>query len=162
MTDLNNILAIFKDLEAQAPSGFALGLHMRMTSPEYLIQTYPKDWIDLYSQKGYVISDPTVAWGLTHTGTIRWSDLVDQDSENILEQSKGHGMAFGVTIAFESEGTRSLCGFSRPDREYYEAEIQKLWDDIKHLHRLTAATAEMNEKLREDLRSLSIQMTRSS
>ncbi len=38
--------------------GFALAVHIRLTRPTLLYQTYASDWTDNYSIKGYMMTDP--------------------------------------------------------------------------------------------------------
>ncbi len=86
MQDQAGILRTVERLTALAPSGYAIALHVRFTTPTFLFQTYPREWIEVYTQRGYVMSDPTVMWGFSNTGRVRWSDLADQDSAGMLAQ----------------------------------------------------------------------------
>ena len=42
--------------------GFAIAVHIRLTRPTLLYQTYAADWTEHYSMKGYMLTDPTVLW----------------------------------------------------------------------------------------------------
>jgi LuxR family transcriptional regulator len=159
MADIGKIKVLLESVENLALSGFAIAFHIRLTSPDFLFQTYPKDWIDIYSQKGYVMTDPIVRWGFTETGSIRWSLLGELDDQNILEQSLAFGMVYGVAISTETGGSRSVAGFSRPDREYTDEEIKKLSLCVQALHDMTASSDGMDETLRNELHELSIKMT---
>ena len=53
-------------------TGFALAVHIRYTRPTLLYQTYEQSWADQYSEKGYMLSDPTVHWGLANVGSMEW------------------------------------------------------------------------------------------
>lgn len=159
MADIGKIKELLEEVENLAPSGFAIAFHIRLTSPDFLFQTYPKNWIDTYSERGYVMVDPIVRWGFTETGSIRWSKLSDLDDQNILEQSLAHGMAFGVAIATEVEGDRSCAGFARNDREYTDEEISKLSALFQDLHDQTASKTGMDAGLRSELHDLSVKMT---
>lgn len=154
MSDISRIVEILENVRDQSASGFAIALHIRLTSPDFLMQTYPVEWTDIYSEKGYVMVDPTVRWGFSETGSIRWSKLSETDEENILEQSRAYGMAFGVTIATDTGGSRSLASFSRPDREYDDAEIQVLSALIDDLHALTASPSGMGDDMRNALNNI--------
>jgi len=159
MADIGKIKILLESVENLAQSGFAIAFHIRLTSPDFLFQTYPKNWIDMYSEKGYVMVDPIVRWGFTETGSIRWSKLGDLDDQNILEQSLDYGMAYGVAIATETGGSRSVAGFARPDREYTDAEITQLTQCVQSLHELTVSKDGMDAALRDELTQLSIKMT---
>lgn len=51
MADIGKIKAILESVEDLAPAGFAIAFHIRLTSPDFLFQTYPKNWIDTYSER---------------------------------------------------------------------------------------------------------------
>ena len=159
MANIGRVKSLLEQVENLSPSGFAIAFHIRLTSPDFLFQTYPKDWIDIYSEKGYVMVDPIVRWGFTQTGAIRWSGLGDLDDQNILKQSLAYGMAYGVAIATETEGSRSVAGFARKDREYTDDEINVLTQHVQDLHEQTASRTGMDETLRNELHDLSVNMT---
>jgi LuxR family transcriptional regulator len=159
MADKQDIRTVLKRLEDQSPTGFAIAFHIKFTTPEFLFQTYPKAWIDLYSERGYVMQDPTVSWGFANEGVRRWSDLASEDSAGILEDCKAFGMNFGVTVALERGGTRSLASFTARDREFSDAECAALEADLKTLHDMTQIDGGMDDRLRDDLHDLSVQMT---
>ncbi len=160
MANISKIKDILGSLQHTSPSGFAIAFHIRLTSPEFLFQTYPKEWTDIYSEKGYVMVDPIVRWGFSNNGSVRWSELANMDSENILEQSLAYDMAYGVAIGIEAGGTRSVAGFAHPDREFSDEEITSLIERVQDLHALTAGKEGMEDAVREQLQSLSVQMTR--
>ncbi len=162
MADIGKIKVLLESVENLALSGFAIAFHIRLTSPDFLFQTYPKDWINLYSQKGYVMADPIVRWGFTETGSIRWSLLGEMDDQNILEQSLAFGMTYGVAIATDTGGSRSVAGFSRPDREYTDEEIKQLSQCVQALHDMTTSNDGMAENVRTELHQLSVNMTHPS
>ncbi len=159
MADISKITSILETVEDMSPSGFAIAFHIRMTASEFQFQTYPKDWMKTYSEKGYVMVDPIVAWGFSNNGAIRWSELAELDTHNIFEQSKTYGLNYGVAIGVEHDETRSVAGFARPDREHTDAEIAELTGHVSALHRLTASKNGMSEELRNELHQLSIRMT---
>jgi LuxR family transcriptional regulator len=159
MADISKIKVLLESVEYLAPSGFAIAFHIRLTSPDFLFQTYPKDWTDIYSEKGYVMQDPTVRWGFVETGSIRWSGLTEMDDHNILGQAVAYGMAYGVTIATDTGGGRSLASFSCPYREYSDAEIEQLSQSVQVLHDMTASRGGISESWRTELHQLSVKMT---
>jgi len=146
-------------VEEMSPAGFAIAFHVKLTSPEFLFQTYPKVWTDIYSEKGYVMVDPIVGWGFANIGAIRWSLLGDLDPENVIEQSRAYGMNFGVAISTETEESRSVAGFSHDSREFTDAEIDVLTTNVEALHALTRSSDGMPQELRDELHRLSIEMT---
>ena len=159
MAEISKLKVLLKSVDSLAPSGFAIAFHIRLTSPDFLFQTYPKDWTNIYSDKGYVMQDPTVRWGFVETGSIRWSGLTEMDDHNILGQSLAYGMAYGVTIATDTGGSRSLASFSRPDREYLDDEIKQLSQCVQSLHDMTAFQGGISENWRTELHLLAVVMT---
>lgn len=159
MADIGKIKQLLEDVEGLSASGFAIAFHIRLTSPDFLFQTYPKDWIDIYSERGYVMVDPIVRWGFTQTGSVRWSSLQDMDDHDIFEQSLAFGMTYGCAIATETDGSRSVAGFARADREFSDAEIEQLVAHTQDLHDLTASKTGMTKELRDELHRLSVKMT---
>ena len=160
MTDSQNIMRIMLKMSEFSPSGFAVALHVRFTAAEYVHQTYSKTWSAIYSQNGYVMHDPTVSFGFQQLGTIRWSALAAQDSMKIYEQARAFGLNFGFACAVETQGGRSFAGFSRPDREYDDAEMTQMLAELDTLHALTGKSGVLTPALREQLRELAVRFTK--
>ncbi len=150
---------ILKRLKKSSPSGFAIAFHVQFTTPAFLFQTYPKEWLTVYNQRGLVMQDPIVAWSFANTGAIRWAELADNDPANVLGTAKDYGLAYGVAMGIESQNSRSLAGFSRPDRDFTDAEIKDLQADAVALHELTAEAKIVSPELAAELRRLSVTLT---
>ncbi|MCH2076966.1 MAG: autoinducer binding domain-containing protein [Rhodobacteraceae bacterium] len=134
----SNLASQLAILGETSPSGYAVGLHVRFTSPTYLFQTYPPAWNEYYSSQGLVMRDPAVAWGFSNDGVVRWSALADQDPGGVFEKAAEHGLAYGVGAAVLSEGSRTLAGFARSDREFTDEEMALLHEVVAAMHALTA------------------------
>lgn len=148
-----HLAALLDGLAARAPAGFALGLHIRFTSPTYLFQTYPLAWQEYYSANGLVMRDPIVAWGMTQEGSTRWSALADEDLSGVLTAAADHGLCYGASVAVVDGGSRSVGGFARADREFTDGEIAALEGAVSTLHKLTvdvSALGEEDQKTIED------------
>lgn len=148
-----------KKLKELAPSGFALAFHVRYTTPTFLFQTYPKAWLDFYSQNGLVLSDPTVAWGFENTGAARWSDLAASDSAGVLVKAAEFGLKFGTTCAIEDSPNRSIGSFARADREFSDAENDEMVDLMSKMHEATANLKTLSPEIAAELRMMSVQFT---
>ena len=72
MSKVSVIELLLNEMAIAAPAGFAVGLHIRYVSPLIMVNTYPEAWQEVYTAKGYGLRDPTLAWGLSHSGTRRW------------------------------------------------------------------------------------------
>lgn len=160
MTDAQNIMRLMLKMSEFSPSGFAIALHARFTAADYVHQTYSRTWGAIYSQNGYVMHDPTVSFGFQQLGTVRWSALAAQDPMNIYEQARAYGLNYGFACAVEIDGSRSFAGFSRPDREYDDAEMAEMETDLGTLHSLTAKPGALSPALREELRELAVRFTK--
>lgn len=141
---ISELLASFDAVECL---GFAVGLHVKFTSPTYLIQTYPVAWNEHYSKNGLVMGDPTVAWGFSNSGSVKWSALAENDPAGVLAAASEFGLRFGATVSVLENGSRSIAGFAREDREFSDDELPELERLTVALH---AATAEGVELSAED------------
>lgn len=159
MSQKASIAAMLHDLDQMSPAGFAVGLHLQFTRPTYLFQTYPRRWMDHYSAEGLVVHDPTVHWGLSNLGHVRWADLESIDRKGVLERAKDFGIMNGVTIAMLLHGTRSIASFARADREYEETEMTELEARLVELHRATMGLTQLSAQDRRALTALSIRLT---
>lgn len=154
-----DIPAILADLMKVAPAGFAIGLHIRFTTPVFLFQTYPREWVEEYSRDGLVARDPTVAWVFMNEGHVTWEELTSQDEAGVLERAAAYGLRHGLTVSVAGNGTRSLGGFARSDRPFTPDETERIEAAMKTLHATTDATQPLPESIRDSLRRLSIAVT---
>ncbi len=159
MAHRTSIAILLRELDQRSPAGFAIALHIRFTTPAYLFQTYPKRWMDHYSEHGMVVNDPTVHWGVQNLGRIRWSDLERIDSAGVLEAAKDFGLMNGITVALYRGGTRTIASFARADRDYEHLEMDELEDLLGQLHETTADLPKLSPADRRALRELSVRLT---
>lgn len=137
MTTAEEIEQILTGMEALSPSGFAIGLHLQFTTSKYIFQNYDKAWMDEYSRRGLILSDPTVRWGVENVGHIRWSDLKAIDEGGVLDAAAEFGLTYGVSISVEDGPTRSLGSFASSKREFTDSEIEQLAIGLQRMHDLT-------------------------
>ena len=161
MANQLGIRRLLEEVQKIATAGFALAFHVRFTTPTFLFQTYAKEWLDHYSQNGFVMSDPTVAWGFENTGAIRWSELTEHDSMNVLTKAAEFGLKYGTACGIEAGESRSLGSFARADREFDAAETETLVEMMGNLHALTAEVKTISPKTSAALRTMSVQFTHS-
>jgi LuxR family transcriptional regulator len=145
--------ALLTNLNALCDTGFALAVHIRYTRPTLLYRTYDRDWVDHYSEKGYMMSDPTVHWGLSHTGAMDWDQLSDKDPEGIIQAARDHGLTNGWTYATGPSTSRSLGSMTRstPFTPSQRAEICQIIDGI---HAQTDGFETFPPAVQEALRTL--------
>ena len=142
-----------------APAGFAIALHVRFTRPAILVQAYPQAWTEIYSARGYVMQDPTVAWGFENTGSIRWTDLADRDEGGVLAAAATHGMRFGLTHVIDEGESRTLASFARSDREFAPDEVTRIEALVDGIHGATLATRAFDPATRRALAALPVKVT---
>lgn len=157
MKGQDRISALLTKLHAASPAGFAIALHVRYTSPRYLFQSYAKEWLDTYSREGLVLHDPVVRWGFSNEGTIRWSNL--DDPFGVMKRSAAFGLRFGAVIAILRNGSRSMAGFARADRELTDGEIADLKGILEDLHDLTGRVEALSPAVHVTLKQMSIYLT---
>ncbi|HCZ01765.1 MAG: hypothetical protein A3D16_13625 [Rhodobacterales bacterium RIFCSPHIGHO2_02_FULL_62_130] len=150
---VNEVSALLSKLAGICDSGFALAAHIRYTRPTLLFQTYAADWIDQYSENGYMLADPTVHWGLAHTGAMDWAELEPQDEAGVLKAARDYGLTNGWTYAVGPATSRSLASMTRsqPFSTDQRAEICGIIDRI---HDLTDGFEHLPAAVQEDFRAL--------
>jgi LuxR family transcriptional regulator len=159
LTRRASVAALLHDLDQRSPAGCAIGLHIRFTTPRYMFQSYPKRWMDEYSGSGLLVQDPTVHWGMSNVGWVRWCDLEPIDSHGVLERARDYGIMNGVTIALFIDGSRSIASFARSDRDYEALEIANLELVFSGLHRATASLEALTDDDQLALKDLSVRLT---
>jgi LuxR family transcriptional regulator len=125
------------NLSALAPAGYALGLHIRFASAQIMVNTYDPRWVEIYTNRGYMLCDPLVSWGFGTEGTVRWSALNHPDPHDVLGQAAAFGMKFGVAVSQGATSSRTIGGFGRGDREFTDDEIAQIAELVRVLHRET-------------------------
>ncbi|MEM6826124.1 MAG: autoinducer binding domain-containing protein [Pseudomonadota bacterium] len=133
-TDNSGIELGIARLKRLAPSGFALGLHIRFASAHIMVQTYDIAWINHYTSRGYMLCDPLVSWGFAETGVVRWSALSFPDPHDVMGQAATFGLRFGVAVSHGAIDSRSIGGFARADREFTDREIDQIAETVRLLH----------------------------
>lgn len=148
----STIREMLLELRKLSPSGCAVGLHIRMTAPRILYQTYSPEWMRYYAEHRMLLVDPTVAWAMANTGTIRWSDLADQDAGGVFEAAARFGLVHGVLVATGDAKSKSLGNFARDDRPFTDAEMARFTELVETLHIRTADESKLSP---QDLDALS-------
>lgn len=131
MLGLDHGLAQLSDL---APKGYALGLHIRFAAAHLMIQTYDPRWSEIYTERGYMLADPTVFWGFGHDGAARWSEIDIPDPQNVLGQAADYGLKYGIAVSAGPISSRTIGGFARGDREFTDDEIGRITALVNTLH----------------------------
>lgn len=137
MSKRSGLSAEIAKLEPYAPVGYFLGLHIRFAVPLMDFKSYPQGWLDQYTEQGYALRDPIIAWGFGQIGAARWSNLGIPDTFGILEEAASYGLKYGVAISYGPISSRTIAGTARSDREYTDDEIAEIQKIIRKLHDVT-------------------------
>ncbi len=121
-------------LDTHAEAGYFLALHIRFLSPLMVFQTFNQDWINHYTDNGYVLRDPLVAWAFTTTGTTRWSNPRIPDPFGIFRKADSFGLHYGITVSHGPMKSRTVGSVARSDREFEEDEIAEIREVVASLH----------------------------
>jgi len=134
--------------------GFALAAHIRYTRPTLLYQTYEQAWADRYSEKGYMLSDPVVGWGLGNTGWVEWATLVPYDPAGVIADAAAHGLTNGWTYATGPSSSRTIAGLPRSGASFSAADRAEMALIVDRLHDLTDGFYTFPAALQDRLRGL--------
>ncbi len=141
-------------LSLMAPAGYSIGLHIRFTAPLFMFQSYDQSWLDHYTENGYVLRDPMVAWGFSTTGTIRWSDRSLPDPFGLFKEAAHFGLHYGATVACGPIKSRTIASFARQDREFTDQEIAAVAHIVERMHDMTEPPEELTKAQIEALRCI--------
>lgn len=141
-------------LSLMAPAGYSIGLHIRFTAPLFMFQSYDQAWLDHYTEHGYVLRDPMVAWGFSTTGTIRWSDRSLPDPFGLFKEAARFGLHYGATVACGPIKSRTIASFARQDREFTDHEIAAVAHIVERMHDMTEPPEELTKAQIEALRCI--------
>ena len=141
-------------LSLMAPAGYSIGLHIRFTAPLFMFQSYDQAWLDHYTEHGYVLRDPMVAWGFSTTGTIRWSDRSLPDPFGLFKEAARFGLHYGATVACGPIKSRTIASFARQDREFTDQEIAAVAHIVERMHDMTEPPEELTKAQIDALRCI--------
>lgn len=142
------------ELRTLCDTGFALAIHIRYTRPTLLFQTYERAWADTYSEKGYMLSDPVVHWGLTNTGWVEWASLTDRDPQGVIADAVAHGLTNGWTYAVGPVSSRTIAGLTRSGPAFSAAERGVIGAMIDDIHAETDGFEAFPQVQQDKLRNL--------
>ena len=154
MSERKAVLNLLDQLNALAPMGYTVGLHIRFASPLVYRSSYPPAWTEVYNNNSYYLRDPLVFWGVGVEGTIRWSEIPLPDPFGVMKKAAQHGLSFGAVSSYGPITSRSIVGISRSDREFTESELDRLKELTVQLHIEAKPPSELTKAQIEALRCL--------
>ena len=154
----DNAITIEKDdlskLEQVADTGFLLAFGLRFGYPHYLLNRFPKDWVEIYERERLAFGDPVASWVISQTHAIRWSELKAPDPRNVMRRAAQHGLIYGATFVSQYDRRRSFLSVARADREITDHEMQMLDGMLDRWTQAYSATA--NSLTAEELAALDL------
>lgn len=148
------VAQLLGSLSQQCDKGFALAVHIRLTRPTLLYQTYDQAWSEHYSVNGYMLSDPVVHWGLTNTGWVEWESLSGQDPAGVIAAAKAHGLLNGWTYSVGSPSSRTIAGLPRSSGPFSADERRAMAAIVDEIHDLTEGFEDLPAAMQDRLRKL--------
>ncbi len=159
MDNKAKIAVLLAEIDELTPSGFAIGLHIDLTGPSFLFQTFPAEWVDYYANQGLQLRDPAMHWSFSNTGSIRWRDLTDNDPADVISKAADHGMPYGATISILQQQSRTVAGMGRADRDYLDAELSEITKRLETLHDATRNVTKLSPDDLEALKKMSVRLS---
>lgn len=151
---VTRVAGLLDRLRTYCDTGFALAIHIRYTRPSLLYRTYDQAWIDHYSEKGFMLTDPVVHWGLANTGAVDWTDLVAQDEAGVIADALAHGLLNGLTHGVGPAASRTISGLTRSTGAFTAAERADLAQIVADIHEATEGIEHYDPATLEALRAL--------
>ena len=152
MTARGQIQAALPKLHKMAPAGYFIAFRISSAKAMMRFETYSKAWQDYYANHSLALRDPVAAWGLSTTGSCRWSALPVPDPSGVLEKASLHGLHYGLALSVGELASRTIAGFSHADREFSDAEIRTIEAAIKRLHHVVEPRTRLTRMQVEALR----------
>lgn len=152
MTAQPGIESNLHQLGQLSPGGYYIGLHIRLAAPLMTFAAYPQDWIDYYTQNAFALRDPTIAWGFSKEGAVRWSEMGIPDPFGIMTKAAEYGLVHGVTVACGPISSRTIGSVARADREFDDAETRLVAKIMQRLHDQTEPPESLTKAQIEALR----------
>ncbi|MEY3005016.1 MAG: hypothetical protein RLZZ491_2192 [Pseudomonadota bacterium] len=154
MSKVPVIELLLHEMALAAPAGYAVGLHIRYVSPLIMVNTYPEAWQEVYTAKVYGLRDPTLAWGLSHSGTRRWSQIGLLDPFGLLIEAAQYGLKYGMIASIGPMSSRTIAGAARSDREFNDDEIEHIYRIVQRMHDLSEPPARLSRPQADALRCI--------
>ena len=156
----DRVLALLREMNRRSPAGYAIAAEIEFTTPAFLFQFYPDAWLAEYSERGFVMKDPTVQWGFQNGGVIDWLDLAPLDTAGLFRFAADHGLGHGFTVSQVNDGFRSIASYSRGDHQFSASEKDHLAALLGELVGHLGQVRRTDPALADRIRNISVALTR--
>ncbi|TCO72336.1 autoinducer binding domain-containing protein [Rhodovulum euryhalinum] len=162
MNRVSKLAELLSALDSLSDTGFALAIHIRFTRPLLLYQSYSSEWSEIYSEKGLMLTDPVVRWGLERTGVLSWDDPGLDDPAGVVPLARQYGLRNGITISTGPVTSRTISGHTRSSGPFQPDEISRLKCLVETVHEVTEGLDALDCPEMEALRALDFSRDRLS
>lgn len=150
---VKQVAACLDRLSGFCDTGYLLAVHIRYTRPSLMFKTYPKDWLEHYSERGFMMVDPVVGWAMTHEGMATWDDLAANDPAGVVAAAREFGLSNGVSFAIGPSTSRTIGSVTRSSA-FDADDLETLRAIITEIHSLTDGLDQMPARVQDGLRDL--------
>lgn len=150
---VKQVAACLERLSGFCDTGYLLAIHIRYTRPSLMFNTYPKEWLNHYSERGMMMVDPVVGWAMTQEGTARWDDLAANDPAGVVAAARGYGLSHGVSFAIGPSTSRTIGSVTR-STAFAADELDTMRAIITEIHDLTDGLEKLPVKDQDALRAM--------
>lgn len=155
MSKKREIYSLLGSLDALAPGGYAVALHIRFTAPLFERNCYPESWQKVYYGNAYQFRDPILFWATGKSGKSRWSEISMPDPFGVMDKAREHGLIYGVVASCGKITSRSVVGVARSDREFSDSELDAVSEINLLLHDVIKPPANLTPAMIEALSLMS-------
>jgi len=141
-----SVQVLASELTGYCPLGYALAVRLRYGRSLLSLVTYDTEWSNYYGQHNFVLCDPTVVWGLTHSGMARWNEVRFPDPFGVLPTAASYGLRFGATFSCGFASARTILGCGRSDREFDSGEMQAIAHILDRIHLATGEKLHLSDR----------------
>lgn len=150
---VKQVEACLERLSAFCDTGYLLAVHIRYTRPSLMFKTYPPDWLDHYSENGFMMVDPVVRWSMAQEGTAFWDDLESDDPAGVVKAARKFGLSHGVSFAIGPSTSRTI-GSVTNSAAFTPQQLDQMRAIVTEIHTLTEGVEQMPAKVQAALRDL--------
>jgi LuxR family transcriptional regulator, quorum-sensing system regulator SdiA len=150
---VKQVEACLARLSVFCDTGYLLAVHIRYTRPSLMFKTYPQDWLDYYSENGFMMVDPVVRWSMAHEGTVFWDDLEKDDSAGVVQSARKFGLSHGISFAIGPVESRTIGSVTR-SAPFTTTEVDEMRAIVTEIHDLTEGLDHLPARVQNTLRDL--------
>jgi LuxR family transcriptional regulator len=137
--DADQLFDTAKSISAQLGYDYcAYGMHVPLSIAKpkiILLNNYPEEWQQLYAERRYITTDPTVRHCLSSLKPLIWSSQTanKQSSRDFWEEAQSHGLSVGWSQSCRdligTQGMLTLARSANPisEQEQKSQSIKMFW-----------------------------------